>query len=454
MAKQKTKQPVTYRLFPDNPRVISEDEFLRLQESLGDFGSLDGIVVNTSPGKYFKAIISGNQKAAIIGLENLVPKVSEQFETPTKSGTVCYGFVEYMGEHFPYREVYWSEEKCEVGNIRANNYGGHNDPNMLAAFGDAVLRAAGIDLEYENKAFELLKDFGVVFSQESDDETDEEKDLNQDIQVPQKTEIKFGDLIEIGNHRLLCGDSRVEEYQDKLFINPPTVVFTDPPYGVSIGKKNTMLNSFQPSGRNLTDIEDDDLKPEELKQSLKDSFTILKSKIADDCSVFVTAPQGGELGMMMMMMMKESGLPVRHVLNWVKNSPTFSMGRLDYDYKHEPILFTWNKKHKRKKEGTMQTSVWEVNKPMSNKEHPTMKPVELPENAILNHSDEGDVVADIYSGSGTTMIAAQKTNRRGFCMEISPIYCQVTILRMLSNFDGLVVKRNGIDETEKWNSML
>lgn len=162
MAKQKTKQPVGYRLFPDNPRVISEDEFLRLQESLGDFGSLDGIVVNTSPGKYFKAIISGNQKAAIIGLENLVPKVSEQFETPTKSGTACYGFVEYMGEHFPYREVYWSEEKCEVGNIRANNYGGHNDPRLLAAFEEAVLLQAGIDLEYEAKAFKLLKGFEDV----------------------------------------------------------------------------------------------------------------------------------------------------------------------------------------------------------------------------------------------------------------------------------------------------
>lgn len=160
MAKKKEKQPVEYRLFPDNPRFIREEEFLRLNESLGEFGSLDGIVVNTSPGKYENAVISGNQKVKIIGLNNLKPELLERFETPTVSGTVGYGFIDYKGEKFPYREVYWSSEKCEIGNIRANNYGGHNDPEMLALFSDEVPHAAGIDIEFENKVFELLTQGG------------------------------------------------------------------------------------------------------------------------------------------------------------------------------------------------------------------------------------------------------------------------------------------------------
>ena len=207
-----------------------------------------------------------------------------------------------------------------------------------------------------------------------------------------------------------------------------TLVFTDPPYGVSIGKKNAMLNTFQPSGRCLDDFDMDDMAPAELGEMLKKVFTLWLGIMADNCSVFVCSPQGGGLGMMMLMM-KESGLEVRHILNWVKNRATFSMGRLDYDYQHEPILFTWKKTHKRKKEGAFQTSIWAVDKPMKNKEHPTMKPVELPVCAILNHSDKGDIVGDPFLGSGTTMIAAEMTGRICCGMEISPNYCDVIVDR-------------------------
>lgn len=116
--------------------------------------------------------------------------------------------------------------------------------------------------------------------------------------------------------------------------------------------------------------------------------------------------------MMMMMMMREAKLPVRHVLIWKKNQPTFSLGRLDYDYQHEPILLTWGKRHKRPMQGNHRTSVWEIDKPRSSKEHPTMKPVELVENALLNNSDRADVVYDAYSGSGTTIIACENLGRR------------------------------------------
>jgi DNA modification methylase len=132
---------------------------------------------------------------------------------------------------------------------------------------------------------------------------------------------------------------------------------------------------------------------------------------------------------MMMMMMQESCLPVRHVLIWKKNSPTFSMGRLDYDYAHEPIQMTWLKKHKRPMLGIHKTSVWEIDKPRANKEHPTMKPVELYVNAYLNNSDPGDTTFEPYAGSGTALIASEQTGRKCCAIEISPAYVDVCVDR-------------------------
>lgn len=105
------------------------------------------------------------------------------------------------------------------------------------------------------------------------------------------------------------------------------------------------------------------------------------------------------------------------------------MGRLDYDYQHEPILLTWLKRHKRPMRGMHKTSVWRVDKPRASPEHPTMKPVELYANAYLNNSDDGDNVFDAYSGSGTMFIAAEQVKRRAFGIELSPAYCDVIITR-------------------------
>lgn len=309
----------------------------------------------------------------------------------------------------------------------------------LAAFGIADNRTAEL-AEWDDAVLadilKSLKDEDFNLSEIGFKEADLDKILNIESEgktepdevpeVPEEPKSKAGEVYQCGRHRVLCGDSANDKNFSKLFSDKkPVVIFTDPPYGVSIGAKNRMLNSFQKSGRNLTDIESDNLKPEDLKKILDSVFVNVKKYIAEDCSVFVCSPQGGGLGMMMMMMMKDCGLEVRHVLNWIKNSPTFSMGRLDYDYQHEPIFFTWGKKHKKIMGGEFKTSLWAVNKPRECKEHPTMKPVELPVNAILNHSDLNDLVADPFLGSGTTMIAAEKTNRICYGIELSPNYVDV-----------------------------
>lgn len=300
------------------------------------------------------------------------------------------------------------------------------DIDLIAAMsaGDSGVLSA---LKAEDKVFAgMLEGMGV----KEDEPVDAEPQIEIADKLQEKWKVKTGDLFRCGNHLLLCGDSANRDDVSKLMKqDKATLLFTDPPYGVSIGDKNKFLNKFQKSGRVLTSIESDDDTAEDLGNMLLRVFTISKEFLSDDCSIFVCSPQGGSLGMMMMMMMRDAGMEVRHVLNWVKNSPTFSLGRLDYDYKHEPILFTWIKKHKKIMGGQFKNSVWTIDKPRANKEHPTMKPIELYENALLNHTDVGDILYEPFGGSGTGMIASENTKRICRMVEITPRYCSVILER-------------------------
>jgi DNA modification methylase len=326
----------------------------------------------------------------------------------------------------------WSDAKKRAFIIKDNRAFGEDDFELLANEWDiSELEAWGFD----------EKELGGIVEKNNPKDADVPPDKAEEINKIWK--VKSGDLWAIGEHRLMCCDSSDRASVARLMGDcKATLVFTDPPYGVSIGKKNKMLNTFQKAGTCLTSLADDDSNPEELCAMLLSVFKLWREYMANDCSVFVCSPQGGGLGMMMMMMMmRDAGLEVRHILNWIKNSPTFSMGRLDYDYQHEPILFTWTKTHKRKREGQFQTSLWAVDKPMANKEHPTMKPVELPINAILNHTDKSDVVVDMFGGSGTTMIAAQNTGRVCRMTELSPNFAAVILQRMQNAFPEISIAK-------------
>ena len=208
------------------------------------------------------------------------------------------------------------------------------------------------------------------------------------------------------------------------------MVFTDPPYNVAIGDKNKALNAFTGSKSIERNLEGDTYKTdEECGEKLwKPAFSAMLSASNDRCAIYVTMPQGGT-HMMMMMMMHEAGWKVKHELIWMKNSPTFSMGRLDYDYQHEPICFGWNKSHKKIGKGEFNKSVWCIDKPKKCDVHPTMKPVELVVNALMNSSEENDVILDGFGGSGTTLIASEQTNRKCYTMEYDEHYCDVIIAR-------------------------
>lgn len=278
----------------------------------------------------------------------------------------------------------------------------------------------GLDIVMEQMAG--AEDVGEVIEDEPP-----EPDLEHEATV------KRGEVYKLGNHFLMCGDSSIPEDLRKLMAQGgggrlSNMTFTDPPYGVAIGSKNKMLQEVNGGEQITEDILNDTLDPDALHDILTEAFINLKDSSEDDASYYVTSPQGGEL-CMMMMMMKDAGLPVRHLLMWVKNSATFSMRRLDYDYQHEPIMYTWGKSHTFYGNGTLKTSIWPFDKPHQSKLHPTMKPVALVAEAILNSSKKGDIVTDIFGGSGTTIIACEQTGRECRMMELDPHYCDVIIKR-------------------------
>lgn len=253
---------------------------------------------------------------------------------------------------------------------------------------------------------------------------------NYDAAPPSETIVHRGDIFELGSHRLMCGDTASADDMGKLMNGAlANMVFTDPPYGVAVGTRNRELNAHGLSYSCEDDIYGDAMGEDELRDMLLAAMKNIREACRDDASYYVTSPQGGSLGLMMMMMMRDAGLLVRHVLIWKKSSPTFTMGRLNYEYQHEPIFYTWTKRHVWYGKGTFHSSVWEVAKPRKCDLHPTMKPVELVANAILNSSETEDLVLDGFGGSGTTLIACEQLGRKCCTMEIDPKYVQLIIDR-------------------------
>jgi site-specific DNA-methyltransferase (adenine-specific) len=237
---------------------------------------------------------------------------------------------------------------------------------------------------------------------------------------------KSGDLWILGEHRLLCGDSTKATDVAMLMQNQLCkLVVTDPPYGVSYADKNAFLNAFDKGNRVQTPIENDHLDKADAHKLWKDAFTHMGASMDAGACVYCFMPQGGDQ-MMMMMMMQGAGIEPRHELIWLKNNHV--LGRTDYAYKHEPIMYAW-KKGGHKFYGEFQTSILEFARPSSSKLHPTMKPVELICKLIENSSRQGEILYEPFCGSGTTLIAAEQLGRKCYGMEISPAYCDVIVKR-------------------------
>lgn len=253
------------------------------------------------------------------------------------------------------------------------------------------------------------------FNETKEDNFDTDKALKEP-----KYKIEKGEIWQLGEHRLMCGDATSKEDVDKLMNgNKADMVFTDPPYGVNYSSKNEFLNKIDKGNRNQTPIENDYI--EDYNKFFKGFLENLPLK--ENNSIYITISDQKLLELLESA--RETDTKMSQILVWVKNNHI--LGRQDYSNKHELIFYGWKGKHKYY--GNFDTTVWEINRPSSSKEHPTMKPLKLMERAILNSSQKEQIVYDPFGGSGSTLIACEQTNRKCYMMEIDPNYCSVILER-------------------------
>lgn len=240
---------------------------------------------------------------------------------------------------------------------------------------------------------------------------------------------KTGDIWKLGDHRVLCGDSTLglsaKAVMKGVFAE---MVWTDPPYGVSIGDKNAFLNKISKSNRITENLKNDDVDERSIKAMLDACFANAVHVCSPGAAWYVAAP-AGPLHLLFGEALNKLGI-WRQTIQWVKNNATFSPMGVDYHWRAEPIFYGWvpNAGH-RFRGGRTQTTVWEIDRPSKSPDHPTMKPVDLVLRAIENSSDAGQVVYDPFLGSGSTLIACEKSGRRCRGIEIEPKYVDVVVRR-------------------------
>ena len=228
-----------------------------------------------------------------------------------------------------------------------------------------------------------------------------------------------------GPHRVHCCDATQEaSYQALLGDEHVSMVWQDPPYGVNYA--NSMKDKLRGTDRPiLNDNLGDDFQP-----FLTAALTPMLARC--DGAIYI-AMSSSELDTLQAAFRDAGGRWSTFII-WAKN--TFTLGRADYQRQYEPILYGWRDGTKRHWCGDRnQGDVWAINKPHKNDLHPTMKPIELVERAIRNSSLPGNTVLDCFGGSGSTLIAAEKSGRHARLMELDPRYCDV-IVRRWQNYSG------------------
>jgi len=245
-----------------------------------------------------------------------------------------------------------------------------------------------------------------------------------------KWKTETGQIWEFGPHRLVCGDCTDSKILGFLMQGEKAVCcFTDPPYGVDYSSKNEFLNLQDKGNKVQKPIKGDDLSLTDMYRLWLSAFRSVRAWLADGATYYVTGPQGGELLFYLMKALTEAEFPLRHMLIWSKNNHV--LGRCDYHYKHEPILYGWLGGAGHRFYADFDVSVWEIARPQKSELHPTMKPVELYERGIKNSTVIGDLVIDPFSGSGTCAVACIKTERVFRGVELAPEYCAVILERVL-----------------------
>lgn len=416
-----------------NPRKISEIEKERLRKSLEKFNLVEIPVIDVD-----NTLIAGHARVVIL------------FELNRGD--------EFIDVRVPNRKL--TDEEFKEYNLRSNILNGEFDFDKINQFFKEIdLESIGFD----------VPSFDAFIEDNNLSLTESEGDV--DTELPQEPLSKLGDVFEFYSiqkelkHKVVCGDSTKQKtYKTLLGDEIFNLIVTDPPYNVD----------YQGGTKKKLKIKNDRMSNEKFFQFLYDFFknSFERTMVGGPTYVFYSDSEAVNFRTAML----KAGYKISSVLIWLKNQ--FVLGRLDYHMKHEPILvgefnneevvkqhqailYGWQSKGRHPwYSDRKQSSVLEFDKPKCNADHPTMKPLELIEYLIKNSSKQKNIVGDLFLGSGTTLIACEKTWRMCRGVEFDPSYMDVVVRRyinyMESNHLKFKITRNNkelsIEELEKFKT--
>lgn len=396
-----------------NPRKITPERLEKLKNSLEKYNLAEIPAVNTD-----KVIIAGHQRVKVL--------------MDLGRGD------DLIDVRLPNRTL--TDQEFKEYNVVSNISVGYWDVDILEeCFADVDLLELGLDINDIELPSDILPD---DLKQEEEKETD--------LTPPKEPITILGDVYELISkqkelhHRVVCGDStNSKDYKKLLESKLFNLVVTDPPYNVN----------YEGGTKQKLKIKNDKMDNDSFYTFLYLFYqeTFLNAEAGSPIYVFHADSEGANFRNAL----KDAGYKLTQCLIWVKNS--LVMGRQDYHWKHEPILYGW-------KEGAAhpwysdrkQTTVLEFDRPLRNADHPTMKPVEIIIYLIKNSSKQKDIVGDLFLGGGSTLIACEQTWRNCYGMELDPVYVDVDIRRwlqyMIDNDLDFEIKKNGqtLDKVE-WN---
>ena len=351
-----------------NPRYIKDDKFKKLVQSLKDFPEMAEV------------------REVVINKDNVILGGNMRFKAMQAAGWT----------DIPVKIVDWPEDKQREFIIKDNVSGGEWDWDIIANEWDAE--------ELESWGLELPA------SLEIDAETVED----EAPEVPEDPVSELGKIYQLGKHRVMCGDSTLVDDVGKLMGGQlGNLVFVDPPYNIDYeGKTKKRLK-----------IENDKFTGDGFYQFLLDAFINLHTFTKKGTAIYIAHADMERINFQNALV--DSGYKQKQNIIWVKDS--IVLGRQDYHWRHEPILYGWKDDNGRHKwdSDRKQDTVWEVKRPTRSEEHPTMKPIELCAKPINNSSKRGEIVVDTFLGSGSTLIACEQTDRICYGMELDCRYVDV-----------------------------
>ena len=377
-----------------NPREIGKEHLARLAKLLDSHGFVDPVIARRTD----MLLLGGHQRI----------KANAMRDTPdTKVPAILLDDI--------------SDDQCKVLNISLNN------PNAQGTFDIPKLSNLLLDIDMPN--FDLSEFTGFSVDELADlmTTTDPQPEDDEVPAVQDKAITRNGDVWILGDNRLLCGDSTKAEDVERLMGGKKAdMVFTDPPYGMDF--QGSVNGDGTPSAnRRLKQISNETGSKLDKKEFIESWVPNIMGLTENAWYICYSRHNLRNL----LNVMHEKKYCLRNIIVWNKNRQ--NVANTDYKSKYELILYGWTNRRFFGPDGD--NDVWEIDKLNKCELHPTMKPVKLLVKAILNSSQNNEIVADLFLGSGTTLIACEQTNRRCYGMEIDQHYCDV-IIRRWQNFTG------------------